>query len=312
MPPSARRSDTYASGMGPDRRTRVRVGAIALLVLTALTACSSSDPGDGAPPGTTATGSADGPTGGTEDGTDVGTATATPRRPRPTRYQPHAAEVDGAAKRVAARAVEALPEVRQVTYTQYFGYLPPEASILVEADFAGGGGTTYDVRVSQDAEGWRAGSVTPAAEVRPLDEPGRLARRVLGSDRIELPWAGRADVASGRVSDAVLRSMLAVAQRHRIGISVLISAHPVNVFGTDRRSNHPDGQAYDIGSIDGRLVVDPDAAGLVRRVMRIAAGTGAYQVGGPADLDAGGSQYFSDATHSDHVHVGFDGPAAPR
>ena len=41
--------------------------------------------------------------------------------------------------------------------------------------------------------------------------------------------------------------------------------------------------------------------------MRIAAGTGAYQVGGPEDLDGGGSQYFSDLTHSDHVHVGFDG-----
>ena len=130
---------------------------------------------------------------------------------------------------------------------------------------------------------------------------------MLNSDRIALPWAGRVDVAAGLVSDVVLRSMLAVAEQHRIGISVLISAHPVQVFGTDRRSNHPDGLAYDIGSIDGRLVVDPGAAGLVRQVMRIAAGTGASQVGGPDDLDDGGSQYFSDPTHSDHVHVGFGG-----
>jgi len=41
--------------------------------------------------------------------------------------------------------------------------------------------------------------------------------------------------------------------------------------------------------------------------MRIAAGTGADQVGGPEDLDDSGSQYFSDPTHSDHVHVGFNG-----
>ena len=100
--------------------------------------------------------------------------------------------------------------------------------------------------------------------------------------------------------------MLEVAEQHRIDISVLISAHPVQVFGTDRRSNHPDGLAYDIGSIDGWLVVDPSAAGLVRQVMRIAAGTGANQVGGPNDLDVGGTQYFSDPTHSDHVHVGFN------
>lgn len=288
--------------MGPVRRARVAVGAMALMIgIAGLAGCSPSA-GEDPSAGATTTASTGRPT---DD------ATVVPDRPRPTRYRPHASEVDGEVKRVAAGAVEALPEVRQVTYTQYFGYLPPEASILVEADFVGGGGTTYDVRVSQTAERWRAESVTPAAAVPLADDPGTLARRVLASERIVLPWAGRADVAAGLVSDAVLRSMLAVAEHHRIGISVLISAHPVHVFGTDRRSNHPDGQAYDVGSIDGRLVVDPDTAGLVRRVMRIAAGTGAYQVGGPVDLDAGGSQYFSDLTHSDHVHVGFDGPA-PR
>jgi hypothetical protein len=257
---------------------------------------SSSDPGEPpAPPSRTA---------------DNGGATApdeptTAATPRPTRYHPDAAEIDVAAKRTAARAVEALPDVLQVTYTQYFGYLPPAASILVEADFVAGGGTTYDVRISQTGAGWQVDSITPAEPVRPLADPGPLIRRVLDSDRITLPWAGRVDVAAGLVSDEVLRSMLAVAEQHRIVISVLISAHPVQVFGTDRRSSHPDGLAYDIGSIDGRLVVDPGAVGLVQRVMRIAAGTGAYQVGGPDDLDEGGSQYFSDATHSDHVHVGF-------
>ena len=53
---------------------------------------------------------------------------------------------------------------------------------------------------------------------------------MLSNDRIALPWAGRADVAAGLVSDTVLRSMLEVAEQHRIGISVLISAHPVQVF----------------------------------------------------------------------------------
>ena len=193
-----------------------------------------------------------------------------------------------------------------MTYTQYFGYLPPQASILVEADFEAGGGTTYDVRISRSQDRWRVDSVEPAARRRVLREPGSLIRRVLDDDRIALPWAGRRDVASGRVADDVLRSMLAVAEQHRITISVLISAHPVQVFGTDRRSNHPDGLAYDIGRIDGRLVVDPRTAALVEEVMRLAADTGAYQVGGPTDLDGGGRQYFSDPTHSDHVHVGFN------
>ena len=63
----------------------------------------------------------------------------------------------------------------------------------------------------------------------------------------------------------MLRSTLEVAEQHRIGVSVLISTHAVQVFGTDRCSNHPDGLAYDIGSIHGSLVVGPDAAGWYER-----------------------------------------------
>ena len=273
-----------------------------VVAVSGLVGCSSSNPETApvTPQATTGRGSPTTPNGSPTD-------TVMPREPRPTRYQPYSYEIDGAAKRAAARAVEALPDVRRVTYTQYFGYLPPRASILVEADFVDGRGTTYDVRLSRTQKRWRTDSITPATPSPPLQDPGPLVRDVLSNDRIALPWAGRADVAAGLVSDAVLRSMLAVAEEHRIVISVLISAHPVNVFGTDRRSNHPDGLAYDIGSIDGRLVVDRDAAGLVRQVMRTAAGTGAYQVGGPTDLDLEGRQYFSDTTHSDHVHVGFTG-----
>ncbi len=270
--------------------------------------CADSDTDAGAPSTTSGAGATP-----SESPSDSASPTepATSATAEPTRYRPHPAEADGVAKRVAARAVEALPEVRQVTYTQYFGYLPPQASILVEADFVDGvdgrGGTTYDVRVSRASGDWQVDTVTAADPPRALADPSPLVRRVLRNDRIVLPWAGRADVAAGDVDDEVLRSMLALAEEHEIGVSVLISAHPVNVFGTDRRSRHPDGFAYDIGSIDGRLVVDPDAAGLVREVMELATGTGADQVGGPTDLDGGGSQYFSDVTHTDHVHVGFDG-----
>lgn len=269
---------------------RRRLGTVSVLLVATLAGCTDPAPeaAPAAPRGT--------PEGGRPTDASSG-PTAVP-------YRAHPAEIDGAVKRTAARAVEALPEVLEVTYTQYFGYQPPAASILVEADFVDGGGATYEVLASRSGDQWRVDSVTPASAVSPLPDPGRLIRRVLDSDRIELPWAGRADVAAGLVSDAVLQSLLAVAKRHRVGVSVLISPHPVLVFGTDRRSHHPDGLAYDIGSIDGRLVVDPGAAELVHQVMRAAAAAGATQVGGPVDLDAGGSQYFSDPTHSDHVHVG--------
>lgn len=277
-----------------------RVGTAGLLAAAlCLVGCSPDGPDDHVVSST--------PSAATAPGTPAPSAPPPTRAPRPVRYQPASSEIDGAAKRTAARAVEALPEVERVTFTQYFGYAPPLASILVEADFADGGGTTYDVRISRSSGAWAVDSVEPAEPARALAAPGPLVREVLGSDRIDLNWAGRRDVAAGRMADSVLRSMLAVAEDHRIEVSVLVSAHPVQVFGTDRRSSHPDGLAYDIGRIDGRLVVDPRAAGLVRQVMRTASGTGAYQVGGPKDLDAGGRQYFSDPTHSDHLHVGFSG-----
>lgn len=284
------------------------VGTV-LVVVTALVGCSSGDddaaaPGTSSPSSTTTSGTA---TTTPSDPTSSATPSPAPTPTQAPRYRPSSAEVDGPAKLAAARAVERLPQVERVTYTQYFGYLPPAASILVEADFTDGGGTTYDVRINRSGDRWRVESVEPAARVRTDPDRGSLAQQVLDSDRIDLPWAGRLDVASGRIADSVLRSMLEVARTHRLGISVLVAAHPVNVFGTDRRSNHPDGLAYDIGRIDGHLVVDPRYRRLVEQVMRTAAGTGAYQVGGPTDLDDGGGQYFSDPTHSDHVHVGFNG-----
>lgn len=269
--------------------------------LALVAGCTASDEVAPAPAPSTTGGSGSTP----GDPTSTPTPSA-PSTPSPTPYRPLAAEADPAVKRTAARAVEELPDVRQVTFTQYFGYAPPRASILVEADLAGGDGTTYDVQLTRTAAGWRADSVTPGEDAPAVRDPGRLARQVLQSPRIDLNAGGRVDVEAGLVAGSVLRSMLAVAERHRIAVSVVVSAHPVLVFGTDRRSDHPDGLAYDIGSIDGQLVVDPAAAGLVGRVMRSAAATGAYQVGGPSDLDDGGSQYFADLTHSDHVHVGFD------
>lgn len=289
--------------MRPSSGIGVRVGTVLIGALVGLASCSWSgaDEVDGPPARQSEVGPSARPGPRSSAPPDDH---STPGQ-RAGRYRPHPSEIDVAAKRVAARAVEALPEVRRVTYTQYFGYLPPEASILVEADHLNGDGTTYDVRISQSQDGWQVETVTPATPHPPLPDPGALIRRVLDSDRIVLPWAARRDIAAGLVSEVVLRSMLAVARQHRISISVLISAHPVQVFGTDRRSSHPDGLAYDIGSVDGLLVVDGAAARRVRQVMRIAAETGAYQVGGPADLDGAGSAYFSDPTHSDHVHVGF-------
>ncbi|MER7463001.1 hypothetical protein [Streptomyces sp. NPDC097981] len=78
--------------------------------------------------------------------------------------------------------------------------------------------------------------------------------------------------------------------------------------GTGRPSGHPVGRAFDVWRIDGRPVVDPATPGsLVAAFMRSAATTGSYNAGGPVQLSGGdrANQFFSDATHHDHVHIGF-------
>ena len=117
--------------------------------------------------------------------------------------------------------------------------------------------------------------------------------------------AARADIRSGSISNGVLNALHGLAARHVIDVSVVKSGHPLYVFGTSRRSDHPRGHAVDVWSVDGHPVVLPANRALVESVMRLGISLGAYQVGGPVDLDGGGSLYFSDNTHHDHIHLGF-------
>jgi hypothetical protein len=128
---------------------------------------------------------------------------------------------------------------------------------------------------------------------------------VLRHPRIDLPPASRADVLSGQVHDSVLDAMLALAGRFTLGVSVVRSGHPLHVFGTTRLSDHPQGRAFDTWRIDGHPVVDGRTPRrLVTGFMEAAAAAGSYNVGGPYLLGSA-PQYFSDATHHDHVHAGF-------
>ncbi|MEH6379822.1 hypothetical protein V7793_36640, partial [Streptomyces sp. KLMMK] len=209
--------------------------------------------------------------------------------------------------------------VVQVVDAQYGGILADSASVLVvcrQWTRKGGGpvvtgGTTVDVRLAQGATAgapWSVGGLHPAEPGPAAGSLPEAARRVLAERRIRLPAAAEADIRNGGVHAGVLRAMLELAERYRFDVSVVRSGHPLNVFGTDRPSDHPPGRAFDVWRIDDRAVVDratPHA--LVEAFMRDAVATGSYNVGGPV-LPAGGSPgrpFFSDDTHHDHVHVGF-------
>lgn len=166
-------------------------------------------------------------------------------------------------------------------------------------------GQTFDVRLTRHGQSWNVNTVYPSKPGAATAGLSALARRVLASDRIDLPPAARRDVQAGTVHASVLTAMLTVARSHRIGISVLRSGHPLYVFGTNRPSDHPQGRAFDTWRVDGHAVVDPRTSrGLVTEYMHAVAGAGSYNVGGPYLLGSG-PQWFSDDTHHDHVHAGF-------
>lgn len=204
----------------------------------------------------------------------------------------------------------------EVTVAQYGGLLATSASILVvcrqwlvAADGrVRSGGSTVDVRLAarRGRPRWVVTALHPSAPGAPAAPLSPLARQVLASRRLELPPASRADVRSGHVHDSVLTGLLRLSASYQIGVSVVRSGHPVHVFGTDRVSDHTDGRAFDTYRIDGRLVVDPATPRtLVSGYMQAAVRSGAYNVGGPYLPGGGAGPFFTDPTHSDHVHIAF-------
>ncbi|WP_246214160.1 hypothetical protein [Kitasatospora viridis] len=233
-----------------------------------------------------------------------------------TAAQARVAALGGVDPALVAQAGPLLPTAAeaalQVVYAQYGGILSDSASVLVVCDQwtpQGAGGTTVDVRLSSASPRWTVTALHPADPGPPAAALSTAARQVLASDRITLPPAAHADVLSGQVHDSALTAMLTLAQQYTLSISVVRSGHPIDVFGTTRPSDHPLGRAFDVWRINGQAVVDPNTPhDLVDGFMRAAAAAGSYNVGGPRQLTGGSTpnQFFSDDTHHDHVHVGFD------
>ncbi|WP_371403207.1 hypothetical protein OHA10_35630 [Kribbella sp. NBC_00662] len=233
-------------------------------------------------------------------------------------WVPGPGEIQPQVKRLAVAAVMKLLQPTDtraaidVIDAQYGGILSSSASVLVPCRVYSirenrviSGGTTVDVRLSKSAQGtWRVTATHPAQPGAPAATLSAAARKVLANEQILLPPASAADIRSGQVHDSVLNTMLQLAESYRIGISVIRSGHPLDVFGTDRPSDHPRGRAFDTWQINGHAVVSPATSrSLITSYMRAAESLGSYNVGGPYQLS--GAAFFSDQTHHDHVHAGF-------
>ncbi|MFI6587989.1 hypothetical protein [Embleya sp. NPDC050493] len=218
----------------------------------------------------------------------------------------------GLADRAGSLSSPAPEAVLEVVDAQYGGILDDTASVLVvcrrwtraEDGTVTADGSTVDVRLSRATPVWTVTTLYPSDPGPAAASLSAQASRILADSRIILPPAATADVRAGAVHASVLTALETLAADHTIDVSVLRSGHPINVFGTNRPSDHPRGRAVDVWRIDGRSVVDPTTPrALVEGFMRAGAAAGSYNVGGPYQLS--GAAFFSDPTHRDHVHLGF-------
>lgn len=204
----------------------------------------------------------------------------------------------------------------EIVYPQLAGLIGDAASIMVvfrwrllERGRETSVTRTADVRLALEAGTWRVSSVESLGG-DPVDpgSPSPIAQAVLANDRIELPDSARWDINSGRISDELLKLLDDLAIKHTLGVAVLASGHPYNVFATDRVSNHTEGRAVDIWAIDGQPVVSlRDPAGPLPGLIQELINAGVTEVGSPFDIDGPGGASFANTVHQDHLHVGFDG-----
>ena len=203
--------------------------------------------------------------------------------------------------------------VTKVVVAQYGGILLDSASVLGVVDqwvlrgdgSIRAGGTTLDIRLIADEPEWTVTNVRRARPGRPVRALSQVARRLLDDDHVLLPHAAESDVRAGAINDSVLEALAMLAVDRRIDVSILRSGHPIRVFGTDRIAITPRGWPSISWALDGRPIIDSRRTAAVADFMMAATEVGAYQVGGPIDPDGGGTVYFSDDTHQDHIHLGF-------
>ena len=206
----------------------------------------------------------------------------------------------------------------RIVYPQLGGLAGDAASVMVVAEqhLIGDSGSrrltrTIDVRLSLTAQGWAVSGIGSMGDnaLPPTGAPTTsAAAAVLADARIELPDTARWDIQAGRIDDRVLELLTMISARHRIAVATLVGGHPVEVFGTDRTSNHTRGRAVDIWSLDGvPIVALRDAPAAVVSLLEAVSGAGVTELGSPWQLPLAGS--FTDIVHQDHLHLGFRGPA---
>jgi hypothetical protein len=175
---------------------------------------------------------------------------------------------------------------------------------------------TLDIRLVASPDGWFLDGLASAGGIE-VPRPDALppeAVAVLDDPRIALPDSARWDIHAGGIDLRLLQKMAAMADLHTYAVACLRNGHPVNVFGTDRRSNHTAGRAVDIWRVGEEPVVSqqPDEATPAWDMNRRLFDRGVVpELGGPWSFDGFGGRSFTNEVHLDHLHVAFYDPRTP-
>lgn len=242
-------------------------------------------------------------------------------------------EVDGGTAEEARRRLEgapAAPEIADrlapllrpdsaseadIVYPQLGGFTGTKASIMTVTRLRMLKGAnvetvtrTLDVRVENRQGLWTVVDVAslggdPVARPMVLSDPERV---VLDHPQIDLPDSARWDIHAGRIADRVLLVLASIADSQPVGVTVLSTGHPVEVFGTTSVSNHIPGRAVDLWKIGVPVIDQRQPDGALRPLVQRLLAEGVTELGAPFDLDGPGGANFANLVHQDHLHVAFD------
>ena len=132
------------------------------------------------------------------------------------------------------------------------------------------------------------------------------ASDLLANRRVILTPQARADLLVGAVDQRVISLLAWVAERHTISVTVFATGHS-KYTRSGTVSNHYYGRATDIFFVDGQPVrsSNPGARRLVGEMASLQGVLRPDELGHPFGA-IGFPGGFTDADHSDHIHLGFD------
>lgn len=202
----------------------------------------------------------------------------------------------------------------EVVYPQLSGLATTEAGVMLVVDVtrATDDGVdvqrrTLDVRVAGGAGRWRATAIAVDTPAPSAAEPSEASIALADAAGLDLPDEAAADLRRGAVDERVVALLTGwVEDGIDLNVSVFSTGHPMNVFATDRPSNHTAGRAVDIWGVDGVAIAAAPASPLVRELVDRALAAGATEIGAPFDPDGPGGRVFTNTVHEDHLHIAFE------